>query len=180
MASLRFDTPEQARKCKKANGGSWRCGVEVTKALRAIVLGANVSCDNRGRGDQGRIIAVCHAGNININEQLVRQGLAWAFVKFSKDYVGLEEAARSAGIGVWQAVTESPWDFRARRWEVAKQIAPEGCPIKGNITSRGHIYHAPWSPWYKRTKINLAKGERWFCSEAEALNAGWRAPYWGR
>ena len=42
------------------------------------------------------------------------------------------------------------------------------------ITKNGRIYHMPWSPWYGRVKIDTARGERWFCSEAEALAAGWR------
>ena len=46
----------------------------------------------------------------------------------------------------------------------------------GNITSRGRrIYHMPWGRWYRRTKIETARGERWFCSEAEAIRAGWQA-----
>jgi hypothetical protein len=58
---------------------------------------------------------------------------------------------------------------------VADQAAVSGdCPIKGNITSSGHIYHMPWSPWYEKVRIDTAKGERWFCSEREALAAGWR------
>ena len=32
----------------------------------------------------------------------------------------------------------------------------------------------PWSPWYAQIKIEPDKGKRWFCSEAEALAAGWR------
>jgi hypothetical protein len=32
----------------------------------------------------------------------------------------------------------------------------------------------PWSPWYASVKIDEGKGERWFCSEAEAQAAGWR------
>jgi len=28
-----------------------------------------------------------------------------------------------------------------------------------------------------RTRINKVKGERWFCTEAEALAAGWAAPF---
>ncbi len=34
------------------------------------------------------------------------------------------------------------------------------------------------NPWYSRTKVSVEKGERWFCSEREALDAGWRAPRW--
>lgn len=39
------------------------------------------------------------------------------------------------------------------------------------------IYHTPCgSQWYIRTRISPGKGEQWFCSEREALDAGWRAP----
>jgi len=51
----------------------------------------------------------------------------------------------------------------------------DGCNIKGNINSSGErIYHVPGQEHYVRTQITLNKGERWFCSEAEALAAGWR------
>lgn len=51
-----------------------------------------------------------------------------------------------------------------------------GCDIKGNINSAGaKIYHTPASPSYAATKIDKP-GERWFCSEVEAQQAGWRPP----
>jgi hypothetical protein len=50
-----------------------------------------------------------------------------------------------------------------------------GCLIKGNISTRGErIYHPPGCRYYNATKIDPARGERWFCSEAEAVAAGWR------
>lgn len=36
------------------------------------------------------------------------------------------------------------------------------------------IYHVPGQPYYDETRIDTAKGERWFCSEAQARAAGWR------
>lgn len=50
------------------------------------------------------------------------------------------------------------------------------CDIKGNISiSTGeHIYHIPGGRHYAATRISLMKGERWFCSEAQARAAGWR------
>ena len=42
--------------------------------------------------------------------------------------------------------------------------------------SRGdRIYHLPGSDSYDITVIDERSGERWFCSEAEARAAGWRA-----
>jgi len=51
----------------------------------------------------------------------------------------------------------------------------DGCAIKGNISSSGErIYHVPGAQNYGRTVISPQKGERWFCTEAEAIAAGWR------
>lgn len=51
-----------------------------------------------------------------------------------------------------------------------------GCSIKGNISMNTgeRIYHVPGQEHYTETMISLGKGERWFCSEAEAKAAGWR------
>ncbi|MGL5819490.1 MAG: DUF2510 domain-containing protein [Phycicoccus sp.] len=49
------------------------------------------------------------------------------------------------------------------------------CSIKGNIARDGErIYHVPGQQYYDKTKIDESKGERWFCSESEAVAAGWR------
>ena len=175
-----IDAPEAGQKCAKASGGRWPCGKAAIEAIEALTLGRDVVCDNRGIDDYDRVIAVCRVGKEDINAQMVKGGHAWAFTKYSNDYLSLEIEARAAEIGVFVADTQTPWDYRAERWEVVAQIAPKGCPIKGNISESGNIYHMPWSPWYDKTKITEAKGERWFCNEREALAAGWRAPYWGR
>src|SRR3972149_85651 len=50
-----------------------------------------------------------------------------------------------------------------------------GCSIKGNISMEGEkIYHLPGMSFYEKTKISSEYGERWFCSEEEALANGWR------
>ncbi|WP_269451813.1 sunset domain-containing protein [Tessaracoccus coleopterorum] len=36
------------------------------------------------------------------------------------------------------------------------------------------IYHMPGQQHYHRTIIDEIDGERWFCSEQEATEAGWR------
>lgn len=176
-----IDAPEAGQKCAKAGGGTWPCGQEAIAAMEGLVIGRNVACDDRGSDDYGRTLAVCRADGIEINGAMIEAGLAWSFRRYANDYDSLEDATKARGIGVWQADTQSPWDYRAERWAVGEQEAPDGCPIKGNINNeRERIYHAPWSPWYSRTKVSVEKGERWFCDEGEALAAGWRAPYWGR
>jgi len=50
--------------------------------------------------------------------------------------------------------------------------------IKGNIsfTNGDKIYHVPGDRTYNLTYIDTSKGERWFCTVADAQAAGWRAP----
>jgi len=54
-----------------------------------------------------------------------------------------------------------------------------GCYIKGNISidSGEKIYHMPGQEYYDQTKISPEYGERWFCTEAEAIMNGWRKAY---
>lgn len=53
---------------------------------------------------------------------------------------------------------------------------PPGCDIKGNISviTGEKIYHVPGQEYYNATKISPEYGERWFCTEAEAIANGWR------
>ena len=169
-----IDAPEAGQSCKRKWFGWWACGHEATAALRRLTEGRTVSCDPRGTDKYSRVLAVCYVDGVDINAQMVRQGHAWAFVKYSQSYVREETQARAAGLGIWQGQSEPAWEYRAKRWAAAEDKAPEGCAIKGNVTKTGRIYHMPWSPWYSRIRIEPEKGKRWFCSEAEALAAGWR------
>lgn len=178
-----IDAPEPGQQCARIGGGTWNCGAAAIVALEQVVFSATeIACDAGELDGFGRTIAVCRADGVDIGQTLVRHGAAWAFVKYAGDYVADEAIARAERAGIWQAQSEAPWDFRARRWGAAGSEAPDpDCPIKGNINNQGeHIYHPPWSPVYGRTRITLEKGERWFCNEGEAVAAGWRPAYWGR
>ena len=121
-------------------------------------------------------------------------------------YCRLEAGARAAGRGLWVGSPEqwdSPWNHRARqhgkavphpsyatetperclaafgeqRTGSADSGSAASCQIKGNINTKGvRIYHEPGMASYASTRIDLKKGERWFCSVTEAKSAGWRPP----
>ena len=62
-------------------------------------------------------------------------------------------------------------------WLSARAAPPgSGCAIKGNISidTGERIYHVPGQTCYPQTRISSQYGERWFCSETEARQAGWR------
>jgi hypothetical protein len=59
--------------------------------------------------------------------------------------------------------------------EIRRGFSSAACHIKGNISVTGErIYHVPGQRYYSATRISSWRGERWFCSEAEARQAGWR------
>lgn len=170
-----IDAPESGQTCTRRFFGTWRCGAAATKALRDLVEGHAVTCDSRGTDRYGRIIGVCFADGIEVNRRMVSDGNAWAFVKYSASYVAEEQDARAKRRGIFATQDNQPaWEYRRRHWSTAQQQAPAGCAIKGNVTRSGHIYHMPWSPWYDKVTIEEARGERWFCSEKDAVSAGWR------
>lgn len=169
-----IDAPEYSQTCASAWIGTWDCGKQAQRALAKMIAGQTVECRSKGHDRYGRILGICTVEGRDINAEMVRTGLAWAFTRYSNTYVAVEGEAQAEKIGIWQAETEPAWIYREHRWQSAEQTAPAGCAIKGNVTAKGHIYHLPWSPWYSKVKVETAKGERWFCSETEAAAAGWR------
>ncbi len=84
-------------------------------------------------------------------------------------YRAAEASARKAAQGIWSSGCRDPGP-------VVPPPSTDDCLIKGNIASDGEkIYHVPGQRYYEVTKISESKGERWFCSESEARDAGWRA-----
>lgn len=175
-----IDAPEDGQMCHKPSGGTWPCGKEATNHLAKLIENSEVTCEALDRDAYGRVIGRCLAGDVDVALGMVQAGLAWAYLEYSGDYAAEEILSRESGVGIWSADNQPPWDYRADRWNRAAAESPrEGCPIKGNINRSGErIYHTPWSPAYTRTLIDESQGERWFCDEAEARAAGWRAARW--
>lgn len=169
------DAPEMAQTCTRDGGTRWACGREAQDALERMTRGQVVVCDRTGQDKYRRTLALCYVAGESLNAELIKAGLARAFVKYSNAFVAEEQAAQAAKLGIWQGDNIAPWDYRQSRWQTAETAAPAGCAIKGNVSSKGRIYHVPWSTWYDKVKINETRGERWFCSEDEAVGAGWRA-----
>ena len=150
--------------------------VQATRALRERIAGRAVECTERDRDRYGRIVAVCRVEGTDVNAWMVEQGWAVAYQKYSADYVSHETTAKAARRGVWRGefVEPSRWR-RGERLEAAAAGGAGDCRIKGNISQKGtRIYHVPGVASYPKTRIDTAKGERWFCSDSDARAAGWR------
>jgi len=174
-----IDAPESRQTCE-ADDKQYRCGQKAAFALSDMIGNRSVRCDAKDKDRYGRVVAECFAGNTNLNADMVAQGWALAYRRYSKAYVGQEAEAKAAKLGMWRGTFMAPWDWRKaqRSKNKIKQGATQGsngCQIKGNISRKGtKIYHVPGGRYYEKTRISTSKGERWFCSEADAQAAGWR------
>jgi endonuclease YncB( thermonuclease family) len=170
-----IDAPEGEQTCTTAAGDLWPCGAWAAAELRARVEGRTATCDTQDTDRYGRTVARCFTDGIDIAGAIVADGIALAYRDYSWDYDLAEKSAQVAGLGLWSGSFQPPADWRAAQAAPAPQPVTGDCIIKGNISSSGRIYHQPHNRDYADTRIDPARGERWFCTTAEAEAAGWRA-----
>ncbi len=169
-----IDAPERNQKCW-LEGSKWLCGEESLRTLQNLIDGAVVKCQKIDRDRYGRIVARCHSNGHDIGHAMIASGMAIAYRKYSSLYIDAEVAAKANEVGIWKSKFIEPWLWRrGKRLFDRLSHNKKNCKIKGNISRSGtRIYHTPGSTYYGRTRITEGKGERWFCSEKEAIDAGW-------
>ena len=169
-----IDAPENDQMCETQQGANWACGGWVTKVAFDRYSGVTAHCEAVETDRYGRTVARCRALGEDVGAWLVGEGMAFAYVKYSSDYIGIERRAAAVDRGLHAVKMATPEAHRRAGNEQPQEISGD-CKIKGNISAKGErIYHTPGQEFYSRTRINTAKGERWFCSGAAARAAGWR------
>ena len=83
--------------------------------MRRLVERQKVECESRGTERYGRTLALCKVGGRDIGAEMVAEGMAWAFVRYSRDYALQEGEARAANIGVHAHGCEPAWEWRSRQ-----------------------------------------------------------------
>ena len=109
-----IDAPEIKQTCRTSKGKEQMCGVLAKQALERLVKGQDVTCKGDTRDRYKRLIAVCYVGQLNINEQMVADGWALAYRRYSTDYVRAETLAKSRREGMWRTEFVPPWKWRKR------------------------------------------------------------------
>jgi endonuclease YncB( thermonuclease family) len=110
-----IDAPELDQSCGGDRHSSWGCGREAAAHLMGLISGGPVACESRGRDTYGRVLGVCVARGYEINAQMVRAGMAWAFDRYAPSYLAEEAEARARKLGIWRGGAEPAWSYRARR-----------------------------------------------------------------
>lgn len=167
-----IDAPELDQQC--GAGPGWPCGTWARGRLALLAEGRRVHCTVQDRDAYGRLVAICSVNGTDIGGALVAEGAATAYRRYSTRYLAAEQAAQRAGLGIWGGDFDRPEAHR-HGTGAEPEAGPNGCRIKGNISGSGRkLYHLPGGGGYAATRIDTARGERWFCTEAEARAAGWR------
>lgn len=77
------------------------------------LAGKTVRVVEKDKDRFGRLVGQVFLEGNDISAELVRAGGAWAYVRFSKDYVSQEKMAREAKRGLWALPNpQAPWDWR--------------------------------------------------------------------
>jgi endonuclease YncB( thermonuclease family) len=106
-----IDAPESNQVCPDG----WPAGSLATTRLKELTAGRSIVCQEKDHDRYGRIVAICRASGEDLGAIMVREGFAWAFMRYSSDYVGAERQAKAAKLGVHAHGCEPPWEWRAQR-----------------------------------------------------------------
>ncbi len=169
------DAPESDQSCA-VNARDYSCGELATQWLVEKIKDKEVRCEKKGRDRYGRLLAVCFAGEENLNRGLVEAGLALAYRRYSQEFSAVEDAARQEARGVWAGTFVPPWQWRQGTRLALASGLEEACPVKGNVSRKARIYHLPGGRHYESLQLDPAEGDRCFETESEAIAAGFRAP----
>ena len=106
-----IDAPEAKQVCPDG----WPAGSLAATRLQALTAGRSIVCQEKDRDRYGRTVAICRASGEDLGAIMVREGFAWAFTRYSIDYVDQQEEARRANRGVHAHDCLPAWEWRAQQ-----------------------------------------------------------------
>jgi micrococcal nuclease len=153
-------------------------GVEASNRAEVILSGQKVRLEyDPAQGERDKYARLLRhvflEDGTNFGLLMIREGYAHEYTyavpcKYQQEYKEAQNYARENSLGLWG-------DICLPAAPPVGEYGGRECVIKGNINLEGEkIYHTPDCEYYRQTVINESAGERWFCAEQEALDAGWR------
>lgn len=90
-------------------------GKKSKQFLANLIAGKVVEVEPKGKDRYKRTLGIIYYKGQDINAQMVLNGYAWAYVKYSRIYVNQEKLARENKRGLWQSSNPTPpWVWRRR------------------------------------------------------------------
>jgi len=180
-----LDTPETVDPRKEV-----QCfGVEASNKAKELLTGKKVRIEtdsSQGTYDKyNRSLGYIYLeSGLFYNKYMIEQGYAHEYTygtpyKYQAEFKAAQKSAQTSKLGFWATNTCNGNTTTTATVTVPETTPASGatgsCTIKGNIGStKEKIYHMIGCGSYTKTVIDESIGERWFCSEQEAISAGWR------
>ncbi len=166
-----IDAPELGQRCM-IEDKEWRCGLEAALALRKLAAFGTVNCTSKEDGPM--VNGVCQIEGKDLGDVMVGQGYAVALTNALPSYQSAETAARDAKLGLWRGEFVPPIEWRQGVRLAGETTDTIFCVVKGTVSEEDQkIFYIPSDENYEDITIDSAKGERMFCSDDEAMLAGW-------
>lgn len=119
---LNIDAPEKSQPY----------GRQSQQALATMVLKRQAEVQITAHDQYGRLLGQISVDGRNINEEQVKQGMAWEYSGYhsNRAYIALQSEAQQARRGLWgQTSPQAPWQWRKRHPSM-KPIVPNQ-PVTG-------------------------------------------------
>lgn len=107
-----IDAPEYNQVCLDAGNKEYSCGKTSINYLKKIVNN-NIKCKTITTDRYKRKVSTCKVDGLDINKEMVLQGMAVSYNHYDAAYEEAEEEAKVAKRGVWQGTFMRPELFRA-------------------------------------------------------------------
>ena len=112
-----IDAPESyfygmTQYCEKPNGKIWACGKKATAALKKLIGKHDVECSDEGNDKYGRTLSICYANGVDLQSEMVRSGMAVAYIRYSSRYENEMIEAMTNRTGIWSGDFLDPEDWR--------------------------------------------------------------------
>ncbi len=111
-----IDAPETKQKCLDANYFEYLCGEVSTAFLKKLIGDKNVECAYEEKDIYHRYLGNCKLGKMNINYEMVKNGMAiiYNLKDADEELKNLEAQAQNKKLGVWQGAFEEPKQYRKK------------------------------------------------------------------
>lgn len=107
-------------------------GTRSRQMLAGLVFQKTVRVAGAGHDRYGRVIGTIYVGNLNVNSQMVREGMAWVYRQYARDKTlfELEDQAKLRNLGLWADPDPiAPWDYRRAKRELHNR---EASPLRSD------------------------------------------------
>lgn len=93
-------------------------GTQARQSLSNLIFSKDVEVIQKSKDRYGRIVGIAFADGVNVNEELLREGMVWHYKEYDKNetWSALENQAREQKQGLWsQPDPTAPWQWRKEK-----------------------------------------------------------------